>query len=506
MKILVLSLLRLGDIIQQEPVLRALKDKYPEARIDLLINKQFGNVEKILKDLVDNYIYFDREAIQQGLGDPSYNILWSYSQVQNLVSQINGEHYDMAYNLTHTKLSAYLLGALQIPQKLGLHQQDGRFQGMNNRWIRYFNERFSGQNVSLFHYVELLGNSFSLPVHPPLKAQKTRSKTVLFQCLTSEQRKNWGLENFKQLKQTLETSLVDYKVKVLGASFERTLLEEFFSEQDLLICDLTEAKKHLQEAALLVTGDTSIKHLAAQIGTPIVELALGHSDPVKTGAYATDAQVLRAVTADEILVDDVFAAAWHHLSGEKQRQQDLIKDFRRAVWKTYLDKENADSDPGYVAVLMDLRDKYDFATQGKVIQELVDQGTLYAGWFDKIKSALPSKEFLASKKSISTHEMADLILCAQDILKSKKDHCGYFQSFVEALLNPYVKPVQLHERISAALTDIAELLDIRENLLQYLQSHSMEGVYYAKGIGQLPIAGFEETRKGPHRNLEDADL
>ncbi len=506
MKILVLSLLRLGDIIQQEPVLRALKDRYPEARIDLLINKQFGNVEKILKGLVDNYIYFDREAIQQGLGDPSHNILWSYTQVQNLVSQINGENYDLALNLTHTKLSAYLLGAVQIPQKQGLHQQDGRFQGLNNRWIRYFNDRFSGQNVSLFHYVELLGNSFSLPVHPMQKAQRPRSKTVLFQCLTSEQRKNWGLANFKQLKQTIESALVDYKVKVLGASFERTELETHFQEQDLVICDLSEAKRHLHEAALLITGDTSIKHLAAQVGTPIVELALGHSDPVKTGAYATDTQVLCGILPEEISVDDVFAAAWHQLSGEKQRQQDLIKDFRRAVWKTYLDKENASSDPGYVAVLMDLRNKYDFSAQGKVIQDLAEQGALYAGWYEKIKTALPSKEFLAAKKTISTHEMADLILCAQDILKSKKDYCGYFQSFVEALLNPYVKPVQLHERVSAALTDIAELLDIRENLLQYLQSHSMEGVYYAKGIGQLSIAGFEETRKGPHRNLEDADL
>ncbi len=57
MKILVLSLLRLGDIIQQEPLLRALRAKHPEAQIHLLVNRQFAQVEKLMQGLVDRYIH-----------------------------------------------------------------------------------------------------------------------------------------------------------------------------------------------------------------------------------------------------------------------------------------------------------------------------------------------------------------------------------------------------------------------------------------------------------------
>ncbi|MEN0060386.1 MAG: lipopolysaccharide heptosyltransferase-I, partial [Bdellovibrio sp.] len=68
MKILVLSLLRLGDIIQQGPLLRGLRQKYPQAQLHVLAHSQFSQAEKILEGVVDRWIYFDREAVQRGLG------------------------------------------------------------------------------------------------------------------------------------------------------------------------------------------------------------------------------------------------------------------------------------------------------------------------------------------------------------------------------------------------------------------------------------------------------
>ncbi len=65
MKILVLSLLRLGDIIQQEPLLKGLREKHPSAEIHLLLNRQFASVERVLDSVVDKYIYFDRESLQK---------------------------------------------------------------------------------------------------------------------------------------------------------------------------------------------------------------------------------------------------------------------------------------------------------------------------------------------------------------------------------------------------------------------------------------------------------
>ena len=520
MKILVLSLLRLGDIIQQEPLLRALREKHPEAQIHLLVNRQFAQVEKLMHGLVDRYIHFDREMIQRGLGESGFNIMWSFMQVEELMNSLNAERYDLALNFTHNKLSGYLLGALEIPHKQGLYHSEGRFRGLDNRWIRYFNERFSGSQKSLFHYVELLGYSFDLPVQPQARGEKKKSKRILFQCLTSNEKKNWGLENFAQLKRTIELSLVDYKVQILGASFEKETLLKVFAEKDLLICDLNEARRHLQESALLVTGDTSIKHLATQLGTPLVELVLGSSDGTKTGAFVKDARMLTTqvpcapcghaqacsqpshLCAQDISVEKVFEAVWDELSDEKVRVQRFSESLEKATWKMYLSQGSA----SLLNVIQELLQERPQGDSGGILSSFAERTELYQQWHRRIKAALPDRALMLQKSAVQAAEMADLVLVAQEIVRTKKDEAGYFQSFVEALISRYTQPVQIVDRVQTALQEQSELLAIRENIYRHLQSLSREGAYYAKGIGQLPISGFEETGKSLQRNPENAEL
>lgn len=523
MKILVLSLLRLGDIIQQIPLFNGIREKYPEAEIHLLLNKQFKSVEKILEGVVDQYIYFDRESLQKGLGESQYNILWSYSQVENMIEGLNQNSYDIAFNFTHNKLSAYLLGALNVSDKRGLFQTEGRFQGLSNRWLKYFNDRFSGTQPSLFHYVEILSKSFGIPVKTAPVTSKKKSKLILLQCLTSNSKKNWSLEKFFELKRCIEVALVDYDVCVLGAPFERETLLKVFAEKDLLICDLIEARKHLQNADLLVTGDTSIKHLAAQTGTPIVEIAIGSSDPTKTSAYSDQSVILKTsapcapcshsqacsqnshICQEDVTVHKVFSAVWDQLSGEKIAQQDLMRRLDRSVWGLYLDN-GKEIDSLYKNAVIELLQNVSMETLNSLLPLWQAQTTLYRGWIEKAFHALPSRDSLARKNNFMSSDIADLVLCAQEIIKSKKDAAGYFQSFVESLLSRFNHPSQIHDRVSKALQETEELLVIRENLTYHLQTISKEGAYYAKGIGQLSIRGFEEARDSISRNIENADL
>ncbi|MBO9666596.1 MAG: glycosyltransferase family 9 protein [Bdellovibrio sp.] len=524
MKILVVSLLRLGDIIQQEPLLRGLRAKYPHAEIHMLINQQFASVQNVLPGLVDRYFFFDRESLQRGLGEAAYNILWSYSQLERLVQELSQEKYDQVLNFTHNKLSAYLVGAIEAPTKEGLYQQDGRFQGLENRWLCYFNDRFSGVEKSLFHYVELLGNSFDIPVAPQVSGERKKSKLVLLQCLTSDVKKNWGLMNYRDLKETIEATLVDYEVCVLGAPFERETLSQVFGESDLLICDLAEAKEHLQHAALLVTGDTSIKHLAAQLGTPIVELALGSSDWTKTSAFSQNAEVLTGnvpcapcghsqscskathLCAEQISVDRVFTAVWDQLSGKQKIPTLNARELERTVWGTYLNKSHKDVEPFYADIALKFVTRFDGTAVRAEMSAWQSQSQVYNTWLAKIEKALPAREVLQKKTSLQSSEVADLIMCAQEILKSGQDQAGYFKAVVEALTTRFAVPVQIYDRVHAALEQVRELLEVRNNIVRYLEIVSKEGAYYATGIGQLPISGFEEARTGLHRSYEDADL
>ncbi|WP_413295278.1 glycosyltransferase family 9 protein [Bdellovibrio sp. HCB185ZH] len=524
MKILVVSLLRLGDIIQQQPLLKALREKNPQAQIHLLINRQFSHVEGLLTGLVDKYHYFDRDLLQRGLGEASFNILWSHQQIEQLVQTLNRENYQQVLNFTHNKLSAYLLGALQVPMKKGLHHSEGKFQGLENPWLRYFNDRFSGIQASLFHYVELLGKSFDLPVQKAAAMPATKSKLVLFQCLTSDTKKNWGLNNFKKLKETIESSLVDYKVKVLCAPFEKESLKSHFSDVDLIACDLLGAQELLKQSCLLVTGDTSIKHLAAQLGVPTVEMVLGSSDWTKTAAYSLMTEIINArvpcapcshsqacsqkaqICAEQITVDQVFAAIWDKLSKRASVSTVSIRDVERTAWSLQLDGGSQSHVLSYASTALQFSESFSKENLRQVLAEARQLQTEYDNWLHALESSFPTRKEIATKTQLKSQDIGEFILTAQEIIKSKKDAAGYFQSIVENLMTRFSSTLQFHEKMQAALAEVRELLQSRGQFIHSLEIVLKEGAYYAAGIGQLSIDGFEEAGRSLQRGREDAAI
>lgn len=294
MKILGISLLRLGDLILQRPLIEGLRKKHPQSEIHMLINKQFSQVEFLFAGLVDKFIYFDRENLQKSCGEKEYNILWGFHQLKSLVDDINRTSYDRVYNFTHNRLTAHLAGLIHADERIGIHAKDGNFHGLTNPWISFFNNFFGKPEARGFHYTELLGHALEIPPEPmtlPVAGSR-RASYVLVQPLTSDIKKNWNLEKYRALVNALENE-TSLQVLVLGAPFEKEILASVFPEKNLLICDLQQATAKLQETALLVTGDTSIKHLAALYDTPLLELSLGSSQPLQVGAYANHAVILQ---------------------------------------------------------------------------------------------------------------------------------------------------------------------------------------------------------------------
>ena len=508
--------------------MRSLRSKFPQAEIHLLLNKQFLQVESLLNGCVDNFIYFERDQLQKGLGEASYSVLWSFHELNKLVGFLDSQKYETVYNFTHNRLSAHLIGAIECADKRGLHH-DGAFQGLDGRWMKYFNDRFAGNQSSLFHYVELLGKSFDLNMDQQLNQaapvrKNPKSKSVLMQCLTSDDKKNWGLDRFALLKKEIEMNLGDYKVQVIAAAFEREKLLSFFKEEDLIVCDLVEAKTHLENAALLITGDTSIKHLAASVGTPIVEIAIGSSDSTKTRAFSQHAITIQASTAcypcthsqacsqkshfcaEELSVGAVFSKVWDSLAQEKLHTSLNHRVLEKAVWSVYLDKEHSEVEPFYVASAQEFCSAHDLTAIKNKLPEWQHRSQELQAVLARIERALPTLEALRSKATLVNQDLSGIILCAQDLLRAKVDDGGYFQSFIEGLIGRFASPAHLLEKIERALSQVRELLEVRQNLIQQIEMLSKEGEFYANGIGQLSIGGFEETGKSLQRDLEDAGI
>lgn len=191
--------------------------------------------------------------------------------------------------------------------------------------------------------------------------KRKREKLILIQPLTSDPKKNWGLPRFLHLKKTLESAFPDFKVRILAADFEKELLSKIFAEADIWVTSISEARQILAEASLLITGDTSIKHLAAQVETPIVELVLGSSDYVKTRAFTKFSFAVKTtaacapckhsdkcsqkshICAEMMSVEEVFAGVWDILENKAFSQPYSFDEILvRHIWACYLN-QNFDS-------------------------------------------------------------------------------------------------------------------------------------------------------------------
>jgi ADP-heptose:LPS heptosyltransferase len=310
MKILVVSLLRVGDVLMSAGILRDLRAKYPKAKIDLLVNAQCSSISPLIRS-VDRVIEFDRNGLQRGLGEASAPFFESYERLSTLLDQLEGEAYDLAINLTQNRLSGWLMGLIEAKERKGLvMDQDGRGVFGSN-WFRYMNQQIDLESSEVFHYNDIfrfaLGLEASTDRTPALVEADAvlrhvnGKQVVCVQALSSDKKKDWGFDRFGAALASFAARHPETAIAILAAPFEKdkllplvNVLKENGVDAFLAISSFEGAYSILKRSALLITLDTSLKHLAAAAGTKIVEICVGSSDPYRTGADLNGAVIIRS--------------------------------------------------------------------------------------------------------------------------------------------------------------------------------------------------------------------
>ncbi len=317
MKILVVSLLRVGDILMSAVVLRDLRAKYPTAQIDLLVNSQCASVAPMLSS-VTRVIEFDRQGLQKGLGLASVPFFESYEKLSILLDQLEGESYDLAINLTQNRLSGWLMGLIDAKERKGLVMDNDGRGVFGSSWFRYMNQQIDLESGEVFHYNDIFRFAIGLDAMTDRTTALTETekgkaeattilegradrRIVCVQALTSDAKKDWGLNHFASALVTFAGRHPEISIAILAAPFEsdrlRPLvdnLKESGVDAFMAVSTFEGAFSLLKRSVLLITGDTSLKHLAAAAGTKIVEICVGSSDPFRTGADLSGAIIVRS--------------------------------------------------------------------------------------------------------------------------------------------------------------------------------------------------------------------
>lgn len=309
MKILVVNLLRLGDFIQAVPVVHGLKSKYPRAKVDVLVHTPALSLQPMLP-FIDRWWAINRDELQEGLGNGEIPLLTSFDVLREQCEQINSEGYDLVINLTQTYFSAWLMGYLQGKSKLGLtFNSIGRAEFFSP-WFRYLDGKISGD---VFHHLdifsqacEVFGDERRWPfVLTPGGESEVRNlglprgrELIAVQALTSDEKKNWGEDSWVRWLAEMQGRRPDAHFVFVGAPFEQERLRAIVNRApvadrvSVAIVSLQGALSLLNKATVLVTGDTSIKHLANAARCRVMEIALGSSDFRRTGIYKANSLIV----------------------------------------------------------------------------------------------------------------------------------------------------------------------------------------------------------------------
>lgn len=312
MKILVISLLRVGDLFQHLHLIQDLRAQYPGAQIDFLVNDSIPIPESLKSEF--NFILFPRKKLQQGLGNFQEHSLKSFFMLDTFIQSVKDSMYSRVVDLTHTRLSHSLFRSLQVRHSWGI----------NSTAHHYLNETLE---LPLFkkNLVQMLGAWQNLKVRCPELSQSKSvvPKSVLLQVCTSDPKKDWPIQNWKVLSKKLTDVGIPWQI--ICAPFEKEQVLGYFQPVQIWACSFDEAQKaFLSDEHLLVSGDTSMLHWAAYYSTQSLGLFVGSANVFETFPLAEGSRLLTAkapcwpcrhsqdcsqnsfLCHEEISVEDVF--------------------------------------------------------------------------------------------------------------------------------------------------------------------------------------------------------
>jgi len=261
--LLVCRLSALGDVVLALPTVKALRARFPGARLEFLARAPF---DRILRDVPG----IDARHAWAGRGTP-------------LPDEVAGRAWDVVLDLSGSGRSRRLLGAVRAGQQLRVRKQavrrfllvHARRLGADGRGIVPAVERMLATAAPLGIDTTDTRPAFAVPPPPD-------DGPVLLAPGAGRGTKRWGEERFAELARRLARE--DGRgVLALGAADEAPVLERIAAAagergRAVACADPAELPALAAGCPAAVTNDSALLHVAEACGVPVVAL-FGPTDP-----------------------------------------------------------------------------------------------------------------------------------------------------------------------------------------------------------------------------------
>lgn len=338
--ILVIDFGQLGDVVLSLPALRAIRERFPAARLTVAVGKSASDIVD-LSGYANATIVVDRVGLRDG---PK---LVSIGRIIKLVRDVRRKKFDFVIDLnslSETNLLGFLSGAT--------HRLFSHRPGRSLDYLANFNPpppREDKNSHLVDRYLDVVkplgvSNQTRTPylktspiadstVDALLKKERAESNALLVGLFPGSGHvgRRWPIERFAELADFLVRN-DRVRVIVFVGPEERNIVgqtKSMFPAATIFLDRLTISQLASAQArlTLFITNDTGPMHIAAAVGTSVIDL-LGRSTPNSFVPVGDNHRIIHGATINDITVEQVYKVA-HELLASNRTEKIFARSDQR---------------------------------------------------------------------------------------------------------------------------------------------------------------------------------
>ena len=289
MRIAIIRLSSMGDILLTTPILKAIKESFPDASIDFFIKKKYLEIIKENQEI--NKIY----ALENKKGE----------NIKNLLNQVANKKYDYVFDLHKNyrskRISKGLKGAIYRYDKESIARKLFLLTGLNFLKETHVVDRY-------FRTIEVLGiptGDHGIAQIKPTESEKIKGHLARFNDKDFIVWAIGGKHFTKRLPSNTIIKVIDelnMPFVLVGDSSDQILSSKILNsvKAQNRVIDLTgktsisQSAWLIQKSALIISNDSFIMHLASAFPKPLLTLWGSTRPELGFSAYKKNAFVLQA--------------------------------------------------------------------------------------------------------------------------------------------------------------------------------------------------------------------
>jgi ADP-heptose:LPS heptosyltransferase len=304
-KILVLSITRMGDLVQSIPFFRRLRLRNPDSEIHILVENCFADVARLIPELNQIHTVTLEDLLPNLAAGRNHNLAEATSYYRDLVGKLKHERFGEIWNLTHTRPSMVLNFLLANENGRGVTLDGYGLQRVNSPWLIYFFAANLARPWCQFNLVDIYANCVNgvewsagrdlsfrsgavSAYQPAWRTEPARRRRIALHVGASQKSKQWPTAAYRQVAERLARN-PETEIVLIGGRRDQAIADEFAAITGVVSAigqtDVPELASLLSSCDLLISNDSGPMHVAAAVKTPVIAVTVGSALGSETAPY-----------------------------------------------------------------------------------------------------------------------------------------------------------------------------------------------------------------------------